>query len=499
MRYNEHMKRHIASIKKETVPHYFIIIGSIALAAMILAAFVAVRQSVWFDEAYSIMVAKQPVGEVIRLAGVDTHPPLYYLVLKVWAGTFGWGEMALRSLSILAYGGSIAIGALLVRRMYGERASLGAAACMLFAPLMMRYGFEIRMYAVASLIGILATYVLVRTEQTGRNRDWALYGILVALGMYTLYYTAFLWTAHLVWLLIVQRKRLRAVHQSKWLWSYLGAAVLFLPWLPTFLKQMNNGALASIGQPMNLEQMLGIVSFNTLYKPLWQLTVIDTILVLIVLVIGIGSVIRAYRDAANRDYLLLLLCYILVPIVLLMGISFFKPMYVERYLSHVAIGFILLLAVSVWSASRQRSRRYRYGIMAVLVGMVAVGYAQLAAVGNFNFQRMQHPENNQVKSLLANCPTESVLAADPYVAIELAYYVPVGCDVKFYTEWRSMGGGYAPLSESANIVANPVPMLQPLIHYVYYDTQKLTLDPSYHEVAVTDYDTLHIATYKKEQ
>ena len=58
---------------------------------MAIGLWIGLRQSVWFDEAYSIMVAKQSVGEAIRLTALDTHPPLYYLFLKAWACLFGWG------------------------------------------------------------------------------------------------------------------------------------------------------------------------------------------------------------------------------------------------------------------------------------------------------------------------------------------------------------------------------------------------------------------------
>jgi hypothetical protein len=42
--------------------------------------------------------------------------------------------------------------------------------------------------------------------------------------------------------------------------SYAAAVVLFLPWLRTFVSQISNGALAPIGQPLNLDQLIGIVT-----------------------------------------------------------------------------------------------------------------------------------------------------------------------------------------------------------------------------------------------
>jgi len=42
---------------------------------------------------------------MLRLTALDTHPPFYYLILKMWGNLFGWGELALRSLSAIFMAG----------------------------------------------------------------------------------------------------------------------------------------------------------------------------------------------------------------------------------------------------------------------------------------------------------------------------------------------------------------------------------------------------------
>jgi uncharacterized membrane protein len=81
----------------------------------------SLRQSIWFDEGYSILLAKQPVGELLALTAVDAHPPLYYLLLKAWGEMFGFTEFALRSLSALFLGGAVTTMLLLIRRLFGTR------------------------------------------------------------------------------------------------------------------------------------------------------------------------------------------------------------------------------------------------------------------------------------------------------------------------------------------------------------------------------------------
>lgn len=205
---------------------------------MSTSLYIGMNQSLWFDEAYSIMVAKQSVGQAVHLASVDTHPPLYYVLLHFWGDLWNWNVFGLRLLSIMAYGGSIAVAALLGRRIFGSKAGMWMAGTIALSPLLMRYGFEIRMYAIASLIGITATYVMVLAIQANARKRyvlWAIYAALVVAGMYLLYYLALLWVAHALWLLFMtyQKKSISQLHKQPWVWAYI-ASVVPLPWLPTF-------------------------------------------------------------------------------------------------------------------------------------------------------------------------------------------------------------------------------------------------------------------------
>ena len=495
--YNNDMKLPFLR-KKADSKQTFIVIGVAAAVATILSLWIGLQQSVWFDEAYSIIVAKQSPAEIVHLASVDVHPPLYYLLLHAWGGAFGWSELALRALSVLAFGGSVVVAALLVRKLFGDRAAMYTAVLVALSPLLVRYGFEIRMYSIASLLGVTATYLLVCARQAQRQsrRIWALYAVTLAVGMMTLYHLALLWVAHAVWLAVVDRKKLVRFWRLPWFWAYVGAAGLFLPWLPKFLSQISNGALANIGRPMNLEQLVGVVTFNTVYKPLWQINVIETILLLITMVSVGVAVRRMYQNRSSWQPVLLLTLYTAVPILLFMIASFAKPLYVERYLSHIAIGFAMLLGVALAGFLDKVTTRKRAWVYAGTCAVLGVGLYNLVAVGNFNFQRMQRPAVDLVAKSISCNNNSSVMAADPYVAIELAYYLPSSCNTHFYSQWPTMGGGYAPLSGSPKQVkVQDIAPTTPTLYYIYYGEPELHIADAYVRSGVATHSGLTVATY----
>jgi len=63
----------------------------------------SLSQSFWLDEATSGIVARDLSFKqiIINFSPADFHPPLYYILLKVWSLFLGTGEIALRSLSVL--------------------------------------------------------------------------------------------------------------------------------------------------------------------------------------------------------------------------------------------------------------------------------------------------------------------------------------------------------------------------------------------------------------
>lgn len=463
----------------------FLVVATSALVAFFLAITIGMKQSVWFDEAYSILVAQQQPAEAVALTAVDTHPPIYYLLLHVWGGVFGWGEMSLRSLSALALCGLVVVASALARKLFGWRAGVLTAILVAISPMLLRYGFEVRMYSVGALVGCLATLTLVYASQAvGRRKIllMLLYAVLVALGTMTLYNLVYVWLAHVAWLLYRynplkqdERRKLFA-----WFGAYTFSVALTVPWLPTLFRQISNGALAPISEPLTLTNLLGVVTFNSLYQPIWMLGPVMS-LVALAYFVALGYLLWSGRGLLTRSKNAVLpLFYFLVPIVVLTLVSLLKPLYVERYLSFIAVAFTIIVATLLAEVWRQPSRQKLVAGGAVVATML-LGVVQLSNIGNFNFQRLQHPEVREVASFVeSRCsyPETIVLANDPYVATEMQYYLPESCGLTFYSPHQSLGGGYAPIQKLAKQVKNVKPRFgaeTQAVLLVYYSETDLKL------------------------
>src|SRR6516165_8602686 len=88
----------VASVSTET----WLVGGLVALGAWLRFSTLG-AQSYWFDEAQAVHEVHLSFGAMLSsMSGVETNPPLYFVLGWIWAHIFGAGEVALRSLSALA-------------------------------------------------------------------------------------------------------------------------------------------------------------------------------------------------------------------------------------------------------------------------------------------------------------------------------------------------------------------------------------------------------------
>lgn len=78
----------------------YLLLGIIVAVGLGMRIFHNLDISLWHDEAFSALLIKYPWGEMMHRIGLDVHPPMYYIALRVWGYIFGDSLAALRGFSI---------------------------------------------------------------------------------------------------------------------------------------------------------------------------------------------------------------------------------------------------------------------------------------------------------------------------------------------------------------------------------------------------------------
>ena len=446
------------------------------LAAMVavfgLTMILAIGQPVWFDEGYSILLAQQPWPDMFALAAVDAHPPLYYILLKLWGSLFGWGEFALRSLSALLMAGAAGVSLVLVRYLFTPRVALATLPFIVAAPFVLRYGYEVRMYALAALIGVLATLVMMLAVRHQRWRYWAAYGLLVTLGMLTLYLTVAVWLTHAVWLLVRSIRKKQPIRSWRWLVALTGSVILFVPYMPIFFAQLFNSVLPGVGSEVTLTKLVDILATLVLYTSEWMVGGWLSLLLLAMVVLAVVLTVKIQPKLRGqaRESFVLLVGLVLIPILFfaLTSLVGSQPIFINRYMAHVALFFYLLIGVIVALGWRYKYRLLSIGLAVVALGLLLTGVGRLAEAGNFNSERQQQPSTIELRQVF-DCTDTTTVADDPYTYIDTAYYFD-DCDLRFYSaENVEKRGGYAPLHDSPDRVESSAEISSKNLLHIRWD------------------------------
>jgi hypothetical protein len=214
------------------------------------------HKSLWIDEAFSVWMARQPVGEGLQwLVQIDQHPPLYYLLLHLWI-RLGDDPATVRSLSAVVSTLNIPVVYGLGRQLIGRKGGLLAAALVSVSPFQIRFAQEARMYALLSVMASLAMWALAhlladRRDLARRGRRerivaWAGYVLAVAGALWTHNTAVLLWgTVNLVvfgmmWLRArrpASGDMLTPPSLRAWGMAQGAVALLWLPWVSPFVRQ----------------------------------------------------------------------------------------------------------------------------------------------------------------------------------------------------------------------------------------------------------------------
>ena len=343
----------------------WLIMAALVGAAALLRLWHLESRSLWLDEGISAAIVTLPWSQIARLAWVrEANMLLYYALLKVWS----IGDLSdswLRAFSVVA--GCITIPALyaLGRRIRG--ASVGWIAALLLAasPFHIHYSREARSYALVALFSVLATAALLRmTEDEGGRRRG--YIALCLAGIYSHVYFGLLVAAHGLALIGKPAARRRWFGAARWI-LYGSLPLLYMQ--------------ARIGRV--LIEWLARPSAADLSE--WARNIAGGgwfVLVMAGAAMVFGIALEFKRWFATRDWLAqLLLWWAIMPALVLLFASLWKPLLLPRYVIFSLPAWILLAAVGF---SVLKPQWLGWIGVAVLIVFAAPNKLDRAGIGELN-------------------------------------------------------------------------------------------------------------------
>ncbi|MBW4592034.1 MAG: glycosyltransferase family 39 protein [Brasilonema angustatum HA4187-MV1] len=167
------------------------------------------------------------------------HPPLYYVMVRLWAQVFGDFPAGVRSLSAV-------ISLLVFPSVYWlclelfESPLVGwvGMAVMAVSPLQVFFAQDAREYGLWMVTILIFSAALLRAMRRESGWSWVVYALTLALGLYTHLLTAMVALAHGIYVVITQKFRFNTTLRN-YLVSSIAAGLMFLPWLIVLITQVH--------------------------------------------------------------------------------------------------------------------------------------------------------------------------------------------------------------------------------------------------------------------
>ncbi|MFW5691822.1 MAG: glycosyltransferase family 39 protein [Chloroflexota bacterium] len=340
--------------------------AAVLLLAAVLRIYHITQQSIWFDEAFAWNIVIQ--DDMFPRISTDTHPPLYYLLLRGWMTLAGDSALSLRYLSALISLGTVALVVQVARHLLPvDRSGMWQSAPLLVGLVLALSDAEIflaqetRNYALYTFFACLSMWLYLRWLRWGGRGIGLAWAAATAALVYTHYQGLFIPAVQGMYALLFLRDRQR-LHAVGWL---VISGMPVLPWflfvtIPQARNAIDNSLPFAI--PTNWETFLHLR--DSYLGAVWSL-------LLVLALFGLVQLVRqGGRRGTGRAFIVGM--WFLLPFAVLFFGNLFAALLTERKLLIVAPAIALMVGFGL--ARLDRLARLLVVVALIIYGISAVDY-----------------------------------------------------------------------------------------------------------------------------
>ena len=181
------------TLKERLIP------GAVILAGL-AAHTTQMGRSLWLDEAWVANCIQSPsLRQMFYFERwVQTTPPLFLFLSRLWTSVFGNGEVAMRTVSWLAAAACVILMAMILQKVFGSALSLLGVTFLVTNYYAGKYAQQVKQYSTDMLAGVILLVVIwIWMESDGRKPSlWAV--TLAGVSCLLLSYTTAFWLPSLI-------------------------------------------------------------------------------------------------------------------------------------------------------------------------------------------------------------------------------------------------------------------------------------------------------------
>lgn len=330
------------------------------------------------DDTFTLRMLQHPISEIIKLDSLDVHPPLYYIILKIFFNiTFishasPYIQIIVgRLFNVLIFFVTLIVMKNILGKLINQRFSVMFLTLVVLFPTVLWHTTDIRMYELSALFISCELNAIINYNRNQKLKDIILATVFASLGAWTHYFTAVIAGLLLFYNFIMEKHK-----KLPYCISGVVFFVLFIPWLKISMNQISSVKHSywiknQVGEYFNafVYQKLGRILGN-------NLSFCFSILFIVCLIYIAIRTLRTFNSDFKKYYIMTSICLygtILLGFVLSILI---RPIFLGRYVYGISlVYFIMTLPLInefiINGITNKKDKLFKYGIIS-LIGIGSV-------------------------------------------------------------------------------------------------------------------------------
>ena len=361
------------------------------------------HENLWFDESYSVGIAKENFGDIWRIGSNDVHPVLYYWILHIAYLIFGSNIYVYRILSMLPIAILGILGFTHIKKDFGEKVGLLFSFFVFFLPISVIYSSEIRMYTWAMLfVSIMEIYAyrICQADEKNRNKNWITFGIFSLGASYLHYYglatagiTNLILFIYLLTTAIKKHKqtkenRIYTPDLKRFTISAVIQILLYIPWLYAMFGQVSTVSRGFWIERPSIKLWLQILTFQ--FTGNLDIEYVDSklamcfsIIVLTYTIISmIVTIVKNKKENSIKPGLWAIGIYVIVMMSIFV-ISLKLPILYARYFLNLTGLFMFFMAFFMVKGGNK--------VLTIIICIISL---IVAGIANYNIAKINYDSSN---------------------------------------------------------------------------------------------------------
>lgn len=419
-------------------------------ASTILNVQLLFSQSIRLDESQSIWVATKSVLEILRISGQDVQVPLYSLILHFWTQILGTDIVIARLLSLVFYLMTLPFLYWLIKEVSDRKVAILGVILFSLSPFVVWYSHEARTYTLLTLVTTINNLMFIRLVKSRGESSKISYFVASILGLYTHYFFIFLLLSQAfylfayflirIWKTKISKTRLRSL---LYIFIYLGSIIFlaFLPWL-VYVYKLGTAAYTQplIPPPTTYSIVQIYLNFMVGFQ---NQTIQSVAISLWPLFFAIMLFIFTHKLDIRMRMVDYFVTVSFLPVILVFFLSFYRPIFLPRYLIFIIPTLFTLLAWLLINFGREL--KSKLVVATILIMLLSLNFQDRSFA-----TPVKEDYKNVVSTIQSNAtPYDVVVVSAPFTSYPIEYYYSGLTRIETTPLWnRYITGPIPPYSEN---------------------------------------------------